>query len=543
MADSRLALEGLATETGQPQRKRLRTKTPQPRPQAPEPQAVVGVLELDEEADVGKARSVYLVTLPHPKQVTSAGGRQLTAPGSKSRREILRIFLECCAEPLYVSAVSRSRQEAIPIKHAGVFRELHREDAEGDAHPHDHLAVKGMREFMYMPIKRALMERHGIASHWSCSHSGYWSVVRYVYWPNPPKKPDAALDKQYVLWPPSGATKHPDLAECCNEPTTAAAIAARRLKTDRKAADLGKSAPRIAEVDVWPIVVKNKIRNTPDDPNAVKKLMHWSLDHATIPMRDFLFKHQSLSSLIDKIWLWEDVKVDLAHAQRGRFESLQVAAQKVCVCGGEWVRVVMESFRLNGINAADLCRDILESLVHGRSESMPVVVLAGLRGGEGKSFFLKALFSVFGNDYVMGSPQAGAFPLLELPSKKVTFLDEWRFGQDVLPYATQCLWYDGSAVPINYAQNRPGQTGHPPYRGTAPVFVTTKAADLKDLAWWAADDPQTGHPRNGDASMIMRRLEVYSYEHRIPKPPPRLPFCGRCFAHMVLNGGNPPPRP
>ena len=120
-----------------------------------------------------------------------------------------------------------------------------------------------------------------------------------------------------------------------------------------------------------------------------------------------------------------------------------------------------------------------------------------------------------------------------------TFLDERRFGQDVVPCATQCVWYDGSAVPINYAQNRPGQPGHP----AAPVFVTTKLADLKDLAWWAADDPQIGHPRNGDASMIMRRLKVYSYEHRIPKPRPRLPFCGRCFAHMVLNGGNPLPRP
>ena len=57
------------------------------------------------------------------RQLTSASGQQLAAPGSKSRREILRIFLECCAELLYVSAVSRSRQEAIPIKHAGVFSE------------------------------------------------------------------------------------------------------------------------------------------------------------------------------------------------------------------------------------------------------------------------------------------------------------------------------------------------------------------------------------------------------------------------------------
>eukprot|EP00973_Karenia_brevis_P061948 8616170-Karenia_brevis.AAC.1 len=65
---------------------------------------------------------------------------------------------------------------------------------------------------MFMPIKRALLERHGLASHWSASHNGYWSPIRYLYCPTV-KKPEASLDKSYVLWacPP---LKHPALDDC-----------------------------------------------------------------------------------------------------------------------------------------------------------------------------------------------------------------------------------------------------------------------------------------------------------------------------------------
>ena len=74
------------------------------------------------------------------------------------------------------------------------------------------------------------------------------------------------------------------------------------MKTDKKAAESGKLAARITEVDVWPIVVRNNIRNTHDDMNGARTLMAWAVDHASAPMRDFLFKHRSrLSALIDDI--------------------------------------------------------------------------------------------------------------------------------------------------------------------------------------------------------------------------------------------------
>ena len=504
------------TVVAQPPRKRLRVKTP---PAHCMQKPLIGVMGLGAEADAKKGRRVYLVTLPHPRNGTAVSGRSLVAPGTMTREQILRAFLDSCAKPMYIDPKSRANPQPAPVQLTGVFRELHAANELGVAEPHDHLPVKAGRDFMYLPVKRALLERHGLASHWSGTHTGYWSPVRYLYFPSP-KKPAASLDNAYVLWPQD----HPRLDDCCHEPTTAAALEARRVKTDKNAAAAGKPAARITEVDVWPIVVRNNIRNTHDDMNGARKLMAWAVDHASVPMRDFLFKHRSrLNALIDDIWKWENVKGDLAVARLNRIQALQAAAQRPCLCRGpcQWTHYVLESFRANGIDAAELCGTILNVLASGRCESVPVVVLAGARGGEGKSLFLKALFSVFGDEHMFISPEAGSFPLMELPGKKVVFLDDWRFDDEVLSYATQCLWFDGSVVPINQRQNIQGVTGHIQYRGSAPILATSKLRDLQELERLAADDPRTGVPKDTEASMLYRRLKVYSYTHRIAKPPPQ----------------------
>ena len=36
--------------------------------------------------------------------------------------------------------------------------------------------------------------------------------------------------------------------------------------------------------------------------------------------------------------------------------------------------------------------------------------------------------------------------------------------------------------------------------------------------------------------MILRRLSVYEYTVRIPKPQRQLVFCAHCAAHLVLHG-------
>eukprot|EP00973_Karenia_brevis_P027781 3828843-Karenia_brevis.AAC.1 len=80
-------------------------------------------------------------------------------------------------------------------------------------------------------------------------------------------------------------------------------------------------------------------------------------------------------------------------------DAMHEAAKSDCICQGTWLTHVKESFQANAIPVPELCHDILHALREGRNETVPVIVLAGSRGGEGKSLFLKALFAVFGDKH------------------------------------------------------------------------------------------------------------------------------------------------
>lgn len=147
---------------------------------------------------------------------------------------------------------------------------------------------------------------------------------------------------------------------------------------------------------------------------------------------------------------------------------------------------------------------------------------------------LKPLFSVFPlSGQVFPSPRHDKFPLQGIEKSKVIFFDEFRFSAEILPYMLQCLLFDGSAVPVARPQNMAGATGHFLYRGTSPVFITTKLDALDTLEAAARPDPLTGVPLSSDASMIWRRLKVYRFEHRMPRPAEKFSFCGHCFASFL----------
>ena len=148
---------------------------------------------------------------------------------------------------------------------------------------------------------------------------------------------------------------------------------------------------------------------------------------------------------------------------------------------------------------------------------------------------LKALNSLYGADNVFHIPEAGNFLIVVLVGKKVAFLGEWRFDKAFLLFATQCRWYDGSVSSIQRPQNQLGVTGHAPYERAAPLFATTKAADMKRLKRLSALDLVTGDPYDTKASMCFRRLKVYEYHNRITELTAKMPYCARCFAQLVVS--------
>ena len=153
------------------------------------------------------------------------------------------------------------------------------------------------------------------------------------------------------------------------------------------------------------------------------------------------------------------------------------------------------------------------------------MTLAGRTGGEGKSFFLKGLAAVVGPEHVFWSPTHPNFPLHGLEDTKIALLDEFRFMTSVVPIATQHLWFDGSPLPIAKPQTGLGSASHITHHGCAPVFITTSQAEL--------DEP--AEAEDGDATMVLRRLQVFSFTERLFSPGGTIPKCGRCFATFVAS--------
>ena len=497
-------------------RRRMVVKGPEPSQASQE--VVVDELDPSSEA-AGAKRMVYLVTFPHPKP-----GSTLVAPGSMTRLDIAQKFLQACAQP--ASSTWNRQPQAVVLDRAAVFHELHKENADGQAHSHYHIALKAMSSFRFAPVKKALQDKFKLASHWSCTHSGYWSPIRYCAVPSP-SKPRSSLDPQPLLWSRLGL--HPPLHLVCHEPQTAPAMWAKRQRKEDHAASTAKQEPRMTEYELWPVVVESGIRNTLDDRHAHLRLMQYVKEHCSAATCAFVFKNRArLPALIDDIWRWESIGAVVAVADQTLSHMLRAATSTPCTCGGMWSRFAAYALGTNRIDVAALCKSVLVALDEGRSPMCPIVTLAGVSGGEGKSFFLKGLAAIVGPEHVFWTPTHPSFPLHGLEDAKVVILDEFRFVKSVVPLATQCLWFDGSAVPIAKPQTAQGVASHIAYRGRAPIFITTSKKETDLLA----------EAQDGDAAMVMRRLQVFNFTTRVAKPGCSIPSCAHCFSNFVMKHGS-----
>ena len=496
-------------------RRRLTCKGPDPQFGSQGPQTTPPTLENE---DVAAKRQVYLVTFPHPRP-----GSPLVAPGTMSRAAIVEKIVQACAAP---SGTNPHRHpQPVVLDYAAVFHEMHKGTCGGAKHSHYHVALKAAVSFRFAPVKRALQDKYQLASHWSCTHVGYWSPLKYCAVPSP-TKPRSALDPAPLLWSRQGV--HPPLHLACHEPQTASAIRAKRQRREDHAAENSKPEPRMTDYELWPIVVESGIKNTAEDKQAHIRFMQYAKDRCSPATCAFVFKHRArLPALIDDIWRWETIDQVVAAADQTLIQCLLAAESKPCLCGGAWTRFATYALSYNGVDIAALCKAVLHSLREGRSPAAPVVTLAGGAGGEGKSFFLKGLVAVVGGENVFWTPTHPTFPLHGLEDAKIVLLDEFRFMESVVPIATQCLWFDGSAVPVAKPQTGQGSASHVKYHGRAPVFITTGMEDMKALS-------EAG---DGDASMVLRRLNVFLFPHRVAKPGVSIPCCAPCFARFVMQHG------
>jgi hypothetical protein len=478
----------------------------------------------------GHHKSVYLVTFPALVHSTTAI-QGLKCPSTFTREGIARRLTEAVKHPVYNNPAHASLTRSTEVVAYVVFREFH-QLRPGDTKrlAHFHVAVKASSSFRFGPVKLALQKNFGLASHWSTSHDGFWSAVKYGYTPSPNKTTEE-LDATPYVW--QRGPEKASLFELSQEPLTAAALRSRRETKVQVAAEAGKQEPRATELDLYPFIVRHNIRNTADFQYADDLLVQKLKAHGGPALTALAFKLRArLTSLINDVWAWEEVDDRLALVSATRLQRLEQAATEPCLCEGRWRAQAEEALKVNGITPQWFCSDILGSLRDGRREDRPVVVLVGRLGGEGKSFLLAPLRRMFGFDLVQHTPQPGSFPLLGIEKKVVAILDEWTFDTAVVPLSTQLLWFEGKPFPVSRPQNRAEYTGHCLYKGTAPIFVTCKETDLGPL--WQQAQAATAAGEASEVTMLLRRLRTYWFTQRVEKPLQLIPECATCFAQMIL---------
>ena len=488
--------------------------------------------------DAASRKAVYLITLPALRQPTvNAAGNRLVCPSKWTHEQVAHAVLQTFQQPMRNDPRARhagDQRPATPLLSFVVFREHHTAvEGTGRGPAHWHIAIRAPHTFRFAPYKKAMQERHGLASHWSTTHAGYWSAVRYGAMPSP-TKPQESLDPTPYTWSQAGA--HVPLFEACQQPSTAVALQQRREGKVKTAASAGDREPRPAELDLYPIIVQHGFKNTPDDQTADKQLIQWVKAHGTPAMVAFVFKiRMKLPALIDDVWSWETVDSAVGAAQLSRIQIVRIAAGWPCVCNSRWFALALQTLQQNGIDPRCFCHDMLIALDRGRHESLPVMTLMGRYGGEGKSFLLAPLKNVFGVFAVQMAPQRGSFPLLGLETKRVVILDDWCFQGAVIPMATQLLWLEGKPFEITRPQNR-DYTGHLLYRGTAPIFITCKEAELGPLMVMAQQALADGAP--SAETMLFRRLRVYRFLSKLNVLPGEVvPECASCFARFLFQHG------
>jgi hypothetical protein len=128
------------------------------------------------------------------KELQSAGGIVLRKPAEFTREQIRDAILDV------FKVTDQGRCTPLTVKFLVVFRERH-----GDLEIHFHVGVLAERNFRFNVLKKALLEKYGLASHWATSHEYYSSVVAYGYVPSLRKKQED-LDTAPSSPPPPPAT-------------------------------------------------------------------------------------------------------------------------------------------------------------------------------------------------------------------------------------------------------------------------------------------------------------------------------------------------
>ena len=288
---------------------------------------------------------------------------------------------------------------------------------------HFHVALKVTPKTRFLPLKLALRRRSGLASHWSTSHSEWWSAVRYGVFTTEKK---VAVDPEPLPWAASGAKLN--LYEESQQPFNAVAlkrhreVAAARAAGEAAAAGKKLKGEKFSNLDFKTLALAEGLTT----PNAV---MEYVQQKGSAVMQAFVSTNQRhLKELLEEAAAWSNAAALAAAERESEWQVIERLAGKPCTCSNgmacSWEPAVRGFFARNSqtIDEEWFAACLAKVMNDGPGKQSRVPLLVGVTNA-GKSTVLDSLDSVFGPDEVFHTPALGAtMPLANLAVKRKRFI-------------------------------------------------------------------------------------------------------------------------
>ena len=410
---------------------------------------------------------------------------------------------------------------------------------------HYHAALKLSRQARCSPLKTTLQERHGLASHWSTTHSQWWSAVRYGFLPSDRKQD---VDKNPLVHSPS---RELDLLEESQEPWTAAVHQARRLKAAREAPEpKQKSAKRsrsaFGKFDLVAVLL-DKGLTTPAAAIAYAK----ASGGTAMQKYACSLGERKLQEVIQQAHFWNNAEATVADEKLTEWDRVCQWAAKPCPaqsCGNcAWATAAREFFERNpSVGETEFRQACALVIKLGPTKVSRAPLMTGASNC-GKSTMLDPVDRLWGETNVYHLPPLGgsmALSSLALRRFHCLYWDDYRplvycstpAKAPAVPVTTFLKLFSGQAFEVSVSQSF--NNGHAQVRWAKPAFLTAPSEGLWDLPLGSVIAAE-------DIRHIQSRLQVFRCEAKIPPEQMKaIEPCGSCWARWVLDSrAEVPPQP
>lgn len=464
--------------------------------------------------DAAAKHSVYLGTLSRVLPETLQA-QDLRDVSQLSREQVAVFVRDAWDNPMVENGRGRRRQaeeghELSVVVKLVVFREKH---VLGEVH--FHVALKLSRSLRFAPAKLALRMRHKIASHWSCSHTQFFSAVRYGHIPSV-TKPE--VDQEPYVWTADGSIL--DLYAESQEPFMASRWK-RRREENEKAVAAGVKKPRaFSKIDLTALILDN-------DLETKAAVLAYAQDFGTATMQAWVHQHQrKIKDFLDDAREWAAARAAAEAERETDWDLLCRVADGACPHGEAcaYERCATDVFQHNH---SVLCKDELafalrKIIKQGPSKTTRTPLIVGPTN-TGKTTLVLPFDMLFGKRHVFHKPALGSKFALRNINKEKRFLlwDDFRpvqYAKDTVPTATLLSLFTGHPFEVQVSQSF--NDGNMDFEWRRGAVVTAKEKGLWDPSSDVTEE---------DVSHIKSRFMVFRCAAKLPN----MQDVDPCACHMA----------